>query len=890
MGSNIRSQNTPDSPLSEKSRTTYRGEELTNIAFPIGGIGTGCVSFGGWGQLRDWEIFNHPAKGNNLDFAFFTVCAKPQGGHPVSKVLQGPMQGPLTGSGRGRSGREIGAGLPHFRSNTFVGKYPFGRVDLDDPSFPLEVSVEAFNPFIPLDDFNSGLPAAIFLVHMKNLKRRGVSAILYANLENKVGHPEVGQNVNTPRKERAVAGLMMTSRKYGPDSPRYGSMALTSTHTRLSVISHWPRLKWFDNLTWFWDNVSRGRLPDQAENSPTKDGETDIGTIAAKSTLKPGASLTIPIIITWHFPNNDSCSPECPTGHTWKNYYATRFNDAWEVAEYIAENLPNLEKRSRAFQKALFDSSYPAFIIDAVASQISTLKTPTCLRTTDGTFWAWEGCSDQTGCCPGTCSHVWNYAQAMAYLFPALERSARSTDYNYGLRKDGSMIFRATLPLGKKTAEKPVPAADGQMGNVLRFYRDWKICGDNDWLREMWPKVKRSLEYAWRQWDADKHGVMEGVQHNTYDIEFYGPNTMMGSLYLAALRAAEEIAKYLGESQKAEEYRLVYENGRKWMDKHLFNGEWYEQKVIVKTSRDAQDARRLSFYPDRIPEHGEMPKYQYAKGCLSDQLIGQWYAYMLGLGELFNKTNIKKTAKSIFRYNFIKDFYNHANPQRIYAQDGDSGTLLCSWPKGGRPEFPFPYSDEVWTGIEYAAASLMIYSGLIDKALTVVKAARHRHDGTRRNPWDEYECGHHYARAMSSYSLLLALSGFQYSAPESRIEFAPRINANNFKTFFSVASGWGTWSQKVTPRSFSSKIDISEGKLKLTTVGIAVPISRSRAISLRVTAGGKHVKAELEKNGANTRIRFAKPVTTKPGYPLEISLKFKQRDPEPGHHKTRLEQ
>jgi uncharacterized protein (DUF608 family) len=890
MGSETESRNSSDSTRNERSRTTYSDGELTNIAFPIGGIGTGCVSFGGWGQLRDWEIFNHPAKGNNLNFTFFTVFAKPQGGHPIAKVLQGPMRGPLTGNGSGTHGRDIGAGLPHFRSNTFTGEYPFGLVDLDDPSFPLDVSVEAFNPFIPLDDFNSSLPAAIFLIHMRNPEREKTSVILYANLENRVGHPEVGQNTNTSRKGRAVTGLMMTSNKYSPDSPRYGSMALTTTHRRLSIIRSWPRLKWFDNLTWFWDIVSRGKLPEQQEDSPTENGKTDIGTIAAKATLKPGEFMTIPIIITWHFPNNDSCWPECSVRHTWRNYYSTRFEDAWEVADYVGKNLQSLEKRSRAFQESLFDSSYPASVIDAVGSQISILKTPTCLRTTDGSFWAWEGCCDQTGCCAGTCSHVWNYAQAMAYLFPALERSARNTDYNHGLRKDGGMIFRASLPLDKQTKRKIPPAADGQMGNILRFYRDWRICGDDDWLREMWPKVKKSLEFAWQQWDADKDGVMEGVQHNTYDIEFYGPNTMMGSLYLAALSAAAEMAKYLGAHQKAEEYRHVRDSGRQWMDKHLFNGEWYQQEVIVRTPTDAVDAKRLSLDPESIPESGRTPKYQYAGGCLSDQLIGQWYAYMLGLGELFSKSNMKKTAKSIFRYNFRRSFYDHPNVQRIYAQDGDSGTLLCSWPRGRKPEFPFPYSNEVWTGIEYAAASLLIYSGLVDEALEIVKAARDRHDGARRNPWDEYECGHHYARAMSSYSLLLALSGFQYSAPELRIEFAPRTSGNRFRTFFSVASAWGTWSQRITPKSFSSKIEISEGKLELKTIGVAVPMGKTATTFLSVTAGGKQVKAGLRKNGANAQICFAEPVTTKPGSPLEINLKFEQQRPEPECHKTHLEE
>ncbi len=803
------------------------------------------------------------------------MYAKPEGGVPVARVLQGPMKGPLTGTGSGQYGRAIGAGLPHFRENTFTGEYPFGRVDLSDPGFPLDISVETFNPFIPLNDFDLGLPASIFLVHVRNPKRKKVSAVLYTNLENRVGHPNVGQNINTPRRGTAVSGIMMTSRKHAANSPRYGSMALATTKKKVKILSHWPRLKWFDNLTWFWDRVSKGKLPEDADASPSLDDETDIGTIAIRMSLDPGEAITVPVIISWHFPNNDSSWCDCKDGEcdkpVWKNYYATKFGDAWEVAEYIGKELARLEERSRAFHKAFFESTYPASVIDAVGSQISILKTTTCLRLEDGTFWGWEGCCDDCGCCAGTCSHVWNYTQAMPYLFPQLERSARNADYEYGLRKDGSMRFRQSLPLGNDIGENMPPAADGQMGNVIRFYRDWKICGDDEWLRKMWPGVKKSLEFAWKHWDADKDGVMEGVQHNTYDIEFYGPNTMMGTLYLAALRAAEEIARYLGEDDKAEEYHAVYASGRKLMDKRLFNGEWYEQKIMPS----AHAAGRLAFDSENIPKAGEMPKYQYGKGCLSDQMIGQWYAYMLGLGDLLDEGSVKKTIRSIYRYNFRKDLYSHPNPQRVYAQDGDSGTLLCSWPRGGRPEFPFPYSDEVWTGIEYEVAALLMYAGFLDRGLAVVKAARDRHDGTKRNPWDEYECGHHYARAMSSYSILLALSGFQYSAPENRMVFAPKLNAKKFRTFFSVGSAWGTYSQEINAKSFRSRIAIQEGRLKLKSLGIGEAISPRKVTSIQVEAGERRVAAEIEPSGSGALILFEKPVLVDGNSALVINIRLK---------------
>jgi non-lysosomal glucosylceramidase len=863
--------------LCEKKRTTYSEDQLANIAFPVGGIGTGCVSFGGWGQLRDWEIFGRAAKGTTFNFSFFSMYAKPEGNKGVGRILQGPMHGPLTGTGSGQYGRAIGAGLPHFRSNTFTGEYPFGSIDLCDKDFPLVVSVEAFNPFIPLDDYNSGLPVAIFLVRVKNPLKKKVSGVLYANLENRVGHPEVGMNMNTAKKGNAIQGIMMTSGKYDVASARFGSMTLATTHKNILIMTRLANMQWFDGLTWFWDRVSEGKTLESDDTTPTKDGETSIGVISMKFALNPGESATIPIIITWHFPNNSSswssCTDKCCCGPAWKNYYGTKFSDAWAVAEYAGKNLPILEKRSRTFQKALFESTYPASVLDAVGSQISILKTPTCLRIEDGTFWGWEGTCDDTGCCAGTCSHVWNYTQAMPYLFPAVERTAREADYKYTLREKGRMLFRQTLLPGDKIADTMPPAADGQMGNVLRFYRDWKICGDDKWLKKLWSKVKESLEFAWVHWDADKDGVMEGIQHNTYDIEFYGPNTMMGSLYLGALRAGEEIANYLGETEKAKEYRTVYEKGRKWMDKNLFNGEWYEQKVMPRAIESAPKDFPVVINKDNIPKDGEMPKYQYGKGCLSDQLLGQWCAYMYGLGNLFDEKNIEKAAKSIFKYNFSKEFFNYANPQRIYAQDADSGTLLCSWPLGGRPEFPFPYSNEVWTGIEYAVAALLIYAGNIREGLVVTKAARDRHDGTRRNPWDEYECGHHYSRAMSSYSLMLALSGFQYSAPEGQIAFIPKVNAEKFKTFFSVDSGWGTFRQKSSVKTCSFEIEIIEGKLMLNRLVITMPFSTRSTKKIRVTLDGKEIEADFIKEDGHYNICFPASIVIAPKASFEMTVK-----------------
>jgi uncharacterized protein (DUF608 family) len=171
------------------------------------------------------------------------------------------------------------------------------------------------------------------------------------------------------------------------------------------------------------------------------------------------------------------------------------------------------------------------------------------------------------------CTHVWNYEQALAFLFPELERSMRVTDFTENMREDGSMAFRTLVPVGQVQWNFKA-AADGQMGTVMKLYREWQTSGDDRFLRQLWPQAKRALEYAWVAWDADRDGVMEGEQHNTYDIEFFGPNTMMGTLYLGALKAGEILARATGDTSAAETYRRVRESGEQKLEA-LWNGEYY---------------------------------------------------------------------------------------------------------------------------------------------------------------------------------------------------------------------------------------------------------------------------------------------------------------------------
>jgi non-lysosomal glucosylceramidase len=849
-----------DPLLRRGAQRTFQGAALQEIAFPIGGIGTGTVSLGGRGQLRDWEIFNRPGKGKNLPYTFFSLWARPDGGTPIARVLEARLQPPYGGAFGVPA--HLAAGLPRLATARFKGAYPFAHIEFEDEALPLQIGLEAFNPFVPGNAEDSGIPVAIFLWTLTNGQAHAVQATVAFSLMNAIGYDGqaplfsrrghlYGQNLNQVVSEGSLRGLRMSSAKYSARDVRFGTMAVATTWPDITACAHWERAGWFDDIQHFWDDFSDDGCLAPSDESPTPDNETDIGTLGLTALLAPGETVRLPFILAWHFPNLENYwnLEEAVRGKRLGNEYATRFANAWDAARYTAENMGWLESQTRLFHDALFESTLPDYVLDAVSSQMSTIRTATCLRTEDGRFHAFEGCADSAGCCPLNCTHVWNYAQAPAFLFPQLERSARQTDFASNTRPDGDMAFRTLIPLvGELWAH--APAADGQMGTVIRLYREWQISGDESFLRELWPYARQALEFAWQSWDRDRDGLMEGEQHNTYDIEFYGPNPMTSVLYLGALRAGEEMARALGEEQAATEYRRVYERGRQGMEQLLWNREYYVQRL------------------DDVNGH----RYQFGIGCLSDQLLGQWLASVVGLGHLLPEERVRQTLASIYRYNYRADLTEHANPQRVYALNDERGLLLCSWPHGGRPHYPFPYAHEVWTGVEYQVAAHLIYEGFLSEGLTLVQSARERYDGRRRNPWDEMECGHHYARAMSSWSLLLALSGYQYSAPKRSLRFAPRLWPDDFRCFFTAGEAWGSYAQRHDGSRQTHVLDLGWGSLTIERLHVPRLARGARPRLHRLSLAASDLEGRLVVDSATVTVELVRPVTLHAGDSLVLEI------------------
>lgn len=833
-----------DELFGQGEQRVFTGENLKEIAFPLGGIGTGTIALGGRGNLRDWEIFNRPAKGNIPPYTFIAIYAKKAGRQPVARLLESNLQ-PSFVAGPGMPPERL-CGLPRLRKATFKGEYPLARIDFEDKALPVNVSLEAFNPFIPLNEKDSGLPVAILRYTVTNPTREKVDCSIAFNIQNPLGR-ELGGLVNEYVDNKSFRGLKMTHGKPKEGDPLDGSMALVTTHTDVDVITNWERTGWWDAYRTFWyDFITDGRLNERREKDPEPDKSSGIGALCARVTLKPGESKDILFLLTWYFPNRGH------DGHTegvLHNWYGTQFNDAWDVARYVNTNLGRLEKETRLFHDTLFDSKLPAVVLDAASANMSIIRTTTCFRTEDGRFFGYEGCGDNDGCCPMNCAHVWNYEQALAFLFPAMERTMRLTDFETNVDADGRMAFRTMLPLGR-----PLwgfrGAADGQMGCILKYYREWQMSGDQKFLEHLYPKAKQALEYAWKEWDKDKDGVMEAVQHNTYDIEFLGPNTMMGTFYLAALKAMALIAAELGHAEDAKEYKEVYDRGRVNYEKLIWNGEFYVQNYDEK----------------------EAPRYQFGEGCLSDQMLGQWFAHVIDIGYVLLEPRVKSAVEAVFKHNWVPDMSGHHNCQRTYALGDEAGLILCTWPNGGQPALPFVYSDEVWTGIEYQVAAHLMYEGLLKEGLSIVKGARDRHDGYRRNPWNEFECGHHYARAMSSWSLILALTGFCYSAPEARIGFSPKVSQEDFKTFFSTGSAWGSFRQKSKQDGLEAAIDVLQGELFLKTLGLTWPTGDApKNAKARASIGPDQVKSSVRSEGSGVIVSLPG-ISIKPGMSLKVRV------------------
>ncbi|AMV37336.1 GH116 family glycosyl-hydrolase [Planctomyces sp. SH-PL62] len=583
-------------------------------------------------------------------------------------------------------------------------------------------------------------------------------------------------------------------------------------------------------------------------------GSKLVGAIIRPMTLQPGEERSATFVVAWRFPNLSLPGVNLPKDLG--RHYANRFSDAHAVARYVAADWERLDRETRLWRDVWYDSTLPYWFLDRTFANTSILASSTCHRFGDGRFYGWEG----VGCCAGTCTHVWHYAQAVSRLFPELERILRErVDYAEGVGFDpttGAISHRAEEPVG--------PAVDGQAGSILRTYREHQTSADGAFLARLWPRVKASLEFLIRH-DSDGDGLLDGGQHNTLDASWFGEVPWLSSLYLAALKAGEAMARERGDDEFAARCRGLAEKGAANLAKLL----WHEDFGYFIQRPDPAHARAVGSYD----------------GCEIDQVFGQHWAFQVSLGRILDESRVKKALGSLWTYNFTPDVgpYREAyKAGRWYAMPGEAGLLMVTFPKSPRPPIDDPsggwsamYFNECMNGFEYQVAGHMIWEGMVEQGLAVARAVHDRYDAGRRNPWNEVECGDHYARSMASYGVYLAACGFEYHGPGRRLAFAPRLSPDDFRAAFTAAEGWGTFAQRREGEALVATVDVRHGRLALATLGLA-STRPADAVRVEASLGVAPIAGVVARPAATPGmidLTLPSEVVVGPGRPLEAWIR-----------------
>ena len=757
---------------------SYGGACLEKVKMPVGGIGTGTISLSGRGGLVDWELQNRPAKGyvpvtRDWPPSFtpsFTIRCR-QDGKTVMRLLEGPVP---VGEYEGAMGsRAPNAGFPRVEKTVFKAAYPLAQVEFSDVELPVEVRLEAMNPLVPGDSAASGMPVALVRWRLKNVTSQAVDTSVCATFVNFCGvDPGRCNFKDVIRGERdwtdgVLRGVVFEGRKKWQTTPDGTLLAdpsdgvfLVATPLASGDVSVAADIRepghWGVAMDRWWRQfAAKGDVADTVIDGRSVD-RPHLGQVSVHIRLAPGEMRTIPFVLSWRFPNRmkwywDQAKPRASDAIG--NWYAAQWPTAELAATDFWRDLPSLEFGTVAFVRSVLDQNAPDVVKEAALFNLTALRSETCFRTPDGNFFGWEGCGDTFGSCHGNCSHVWGYEHCLVDLWPDLARTMLDMAFGPQMDERGHMSFRVGLPLAT-AARDTIACADGQMQMVVRAFEYWRKSKDGEWLARRWPAIRRALAFAWVPggWDADRDGVMEGCQHNTMDVEYVGPNPQMTFLYLCACRAAAVMARQVSDGAFADDLDDLFRRGSEWVEKNLFNGDYYEHRIVPITGEIAEGLRHPSMGARDLAH----PDFQLGGGCLIDQLLGDYTAQVVGLAPVARLDHARRTMKTILEKCRQNPVDGSFNPMRTYAFSDEPALTMAWYPEGRMPQSAFPYYRETMTGFEYVVAALLAFSGDRASAERVVRDVRNRYDGAKRNPFDEAECGHHYVRALAAWSLLKA--------------------------------------------------------------------------------------------------------------------------------------
>ena len=631
--------------------------------------------------------------------------------------------------------------------------------------------------------------------------------------------------------------------------PGFGSMALTLAGAEGIPLAV-PDIGSPDDLAGWFERLDQPAGAEGVRPFP----QSMVGGIGRSLTLDPGAEARVTFVLSWWFPYYGRVTGEMAAItdiSQLRRRYARRFDSAEAVARYVVEHLPRLVADTRLWNRTWYDSTLPYWFLDRTFVTVDCLATQTLHAFDNGRWWGWEG----VDCCPGTCQHVWQYAQAVARLFPAIEQDWRErVDFGLAWRENGAIDYRGEG--GRDVAH------DGFCGTLLRLYREHQMSPDNAFLRRIWPRARKSLEFILRE-DRDADGLLEGRQFNTLDAAWFGPMGWISSLYLAALAAGEAMATEMGDAEFAARCRVVLAAGRVNLVKQLFNGEYFIHRPPDLKHTNTND------------------------GCHIDQVLGQSVAFQVGLPRVVAEPEAKAALRSLWTYNFTPDIGPYREGMkpilpagRWYALPGEGGLLMCTWPRGGadkaagggNPTF-IGYFIECMTGFEYQVAAHMIWEGLVTEGLAITRTIHDRYAARKRNPYNEIECSDHYSRAMMSYGVFLAACGFEYHGPKGHLGFAPRVGPDDFRCPFTTAEGWGTFRQQRRSDAQTFAVEVRWGQLRLERIALVLA-DGARAKAVRVLVGAQPVAARFSEVGSRVEVELLQPVVVPANGALQATVQI----------------
>jgi len=857
---------------------------------PLGGIGTGFLEIRPDGGFHEWQILNqgawsaHRRRGRaeapagtppNLRFLLRTSLAI--GGSPqLRRLYLRNDENDLYSLGYAQ---DI-AGID------YDAWYPMTTLGYRDATLPVRVTAAAFSPLLPGNARESATPGFHYVFTLENTSAETVTASLLGVLDNPiVSTVDDRKLVNTIQHDGGVTSLLLASTAQPEDKSDLGSLCLSVAGGEASWISgmfrpyalpglcNWasPRVKSM-RLDLLQEYFKTGRLANtEATMDPAQDfnltsdgidaltgdalrtwvarlrgdgllnrvitdfqtgdpsGSDDslkallkeirrnlngdlagedrhgstwgTGALASSVTLKPGESVEVRFTLGWFFPNHVAGTTEI--GHQYANW----FNNAAEVNQFLNANYARHRAATEQFARTLLDTSLGTPLAFVWSSQLGTLVKNTWWSKA-GLFAVWEG----LGCCGLSTTDVdFDGSSSLVALFPELklgqmkhiikfQNELGQVPHNYANTFD-----RVDHDFGR---------VDMNSQFVMMACRDYFWTGDRDYLVELYPHLVKAMDYM-SSVDSDGDGLPDqNTSFQTYDQwGMRGTPSYISSLWIGALKAAVRLARDLGKTEDAQRWQATLDKGSASFDRLLFNGEYYSLWV--------DGALR-----DEI--------------CMTDQISGEWFSHLLGLPTTISEANLATATASIVKYNYSPEI----------------GVANATAPKGGRDVAAVTnlQAGGVWSGIEFAFASYLMDHGRYADGAGVAAAVYRRYLRAGM-PWNHVECGSHYTRAMSSWTTLLAATGFKPDRPAQRLGLLPTA-PGDFRAPWVMASGFGT----ISRQGGKLTIECQSGSLDFKQLQVNLPGGRP---GFRLA--GRSVPATVTRVGGVTTLDFAELVTISAG-------------------------